>query len=99
MTDMTPRQRWMALLAHRPTDRVPTDYQATSEVTARLLRDLDCPTEDALWRKLHVDKRKYVESKWRLPHHPDDPKSLQSYAFGYGYIKALIQAVNSEVRG
>jgi mannonate dehydratase len=34
-----------------------------------------------------------------MPQHPDDPKSLQSYAFGYGYIKALIQAVNSEVAG
>lgn len=32
-----------------------------------------------------------------MPHHPDDPGSLQSYAFGYGYIKALMQAVNSEV--
>ncbi len=32
-----------------------------------------------------------------MPHHPDDPGSLQSYAFGYGYIKALIQAVNAEV--
>jgi len=34
-----------------------------------------------------------------MPHHPDDPGSLQSFAFGYGYIKALIQAVNSEVEG
>jgi mannonate dehydratase len=34
-----------------------------------------------------------------MPHHPDDPGSLQSFAFGYGYLKALIQAVNSEVRG
>ena len=34
-----------------------------------------------------------------MPRHPDDMGSLQSYAFGYGYIKALIQAVNSEVRG
>ena len=34
-----------------------------------------------------------------MPRHPDDPKSLQSFAFGYGYIKALIQAVNSEVSG
>ena len=34
-----------------------------------------------------------------MPHHPADPGSLQSFAFGYGYIKALIQAVNSEVRG
>jgi mannonate dehydratase len=34
-----------------------------------------------------------------VPHHPDDPAGLQAFAFGYGYIKALIQAVNSEVRG
>jgi mannonate dehydratase len=33
-----------------------------------------------------------------MPDHPDDPGRLQSYAFGYGYIHALIQAVNSEVR-
>ena len=32
-----------------------------------------------------------------LPLHPDDPGSLQSYAFGYGYIRAVIQAVNTEV--
>ena len=32
-----------------------------------------------------------------LPPHPDDPKGLQSHAFGFGYIAALIQAVNSEV--
>ncbi len=34
-----------------------------------------------------------------MPHHAEDPGSLQSFAFGYGYVKALIQAVNSEVRG
>ncbi|MCL4402330.1 MAG: mannonate dehydratase [Acidobacteria bacterium] len=32
-----------------------------------------------------------------MPHHPGDAGGLQSFAFGYGYIKALIQAVNSEV--
>lgn len=32
-----------------------------------------------------------------MPRHADDPKSLQSFAFGYGYLKALIQSVNSEV--
>lgn len=31
-----------------------------------------------------------------MPRHPGDPGGLQSFAFGYGYIKALIQAVNSE---
>jgi mannonate dehydratase len=33
-----------------------------------------------------------------MPRHPDDAGGLQSFAFGYGYIKALIQSVNSEVR-
>lgn len=32
-----------------------------------------------------------------MPRHPDDPGGLQAFAFGYGYVKALIQAVNSEV--
>lgn len=32
-----------------------------------------------------------------MPSHPDDPGKLQAFAFGYGYIKALIQTVNSEV--
>jgi mannonate dehydratase len=31
-----------------------------------------------------------------MPTHPDDPGKLQAYAFGYGYIKALIHTVNSE---
>jgi mannonate dehydratase len=31
-----------------------------------------------------------------MPHHPDDERGLQAFAFGYGYLKALIQAVNSE---
>ncbi|HUQ93944.1 MAG TPA: hypothetical protein VM120_19855 [Bryobacteraceae bacterium] len=32
-----------------------------------------------------------------MPHHSDDPGGLQAFAFGYGYLKALIQVVNSEV--
>ncbi len=32
-----------------------------------------------------------------MPRHPDDPDGLQAFAFGYGYLTALIQAVNSEV--
>ena len=34
-----------------------------------------------------------------MPRHPDDRGGLQAFAFGYGYIQALIQAVNSEVAG
>jgi uroporphyrinogen decarboxylase len=72
---MTPRQRWLALLDRRVPDRIPVDYQATPEVTERLLGDLGCPDEASLWRRLHVDKRKMVEPAWRLPHHPDDPRA------------------------
>jgi mannonate dehydratase len=32
-----------------------------------------------------------------MPHHHDDPGGLQAFAFGYGYLHALIQSVNSEV--
>jgi len=32
-----------------------------------------------------------------MPSHSDDPGKLQAYAFGYGYINALIHCVNSEV--
>ena len=32
-----------------------------------------------------------------MPKHPDDPGGFQAYAYGYGYIKGLIQAVSSEV--
>ena len=31
-----------------------------------------------------------------MPQHPDDPKNWQGFAFGYGYIKALIQAANAD---
>jgi len=32
-----------------------------------------------------------------MPKHPADPGGLQAFAMGYGYIQALIQAVNNEV--
>jgi uroporphyrinogen decarboxylase len=64
---MTLRQRWVALLEGRRADRIPTDYQATAEVTQRLLRDLGCDDEDALWRRLHVDKRMEVSPRLKRP--------------------------------
>jgi mannonate dehydratase len=34
-----------------------------------------------------------------VPASPGDPGKLQGYAFAYGYIKALINAANSEATG
>ena len=53
---MTPRARWHAVLAGKQPDRIPCDYAATPEVTARLLRDLGCGSERELWERLGVDK-------------------------------------------
>lgn len=83
--EMTPRQRWLALLAGKAADRIPTDYQATAEVTHRVLNDLDCPDEESLRKKLHIDGRRFVEPKWKRPHHPDDP---QADLWGIRYRKA-----------
>jgi hypothetical protein len=33
-----------------------------------------------------------------MPSHPDDPGGFQAFAFGHGYIRALIQAVNGGVQ-
>ncbi len=82
---MTPRERWLALLAGRQADCIPTDYQATSEVTARLLGELDCPDEESLYRKLQIDARRFVSAPWKLPHHPHDP---QADMWGVRYRKA-----------
>ena len=61
---MTPRQRWLALFECRQPDRIPTDYQATPEVTARLLDELGCGDEEGLWKRLKIDRRKEVIPPW-----------------------------------
>ena len=48
----------------------------------RALRDVEYP---------------YMVMPDHMPQHPDDRGSYQAFAFSYGYIKALIQAVNNEV--
>jgi uroporphyrinogen decarboxylase len=82
---MTPRQRWLALLEGRSADRIPTDYQATPEVTARLLCELGCPDEESLWRTLYIDRRRFVEPRCKRTHHPEDP---EADLWGVRYRKA-----------
>ena len=72
---MTPRQRWLALLKREKPDRVPTDYWATPEVTARLLGDLGCRDEDALFERLHIDRPRFLWVPPTVQHHPDDPQA------------------------
>lgn len=57
---MTPRERWLAVLAGDKPDRVPCDYWGTAEITERLRRDLGCAGEGELWQRLGVDKCIYL---------------------------------------
>lgn len=74
---MTPKERWVAVLSGSSADRAPRDYWGTGEITARLLADLDCPDERALWKRLNVDKLIHLaprhprsrESTWHLQSH------------------------------
>jgi uroporphyrinogen decarboxylase len=72
---MTPRQRWTALLEEKRPDHIPSDYQATEEVTQRLLRDLQCADLESFYEMLQIDARRFPQPRWKLPHHPDDPQA------------------------
>ncbi len=53
---LTPRDRWLALFAGETSDHVLSDYWGTAEVTNRLLKELGCASERALWERLGIDK-------------------------------------------
>jgi mannonate dehydratase len=50
----------------------------------------------AVLRTLHAVGYQYMVMPDHMPTHPDDPGGHQAFAYGYGYIKALIQAVGTE---
>lgn len=55
LDQMTPRERWLAVLNRQPFDRVPLDYRATPEATAKLLAYLECDSFSQVREKLHLD--------------------------------------------
>ena len=68
---MTPRERWLAVLHHRKPDRVPMDYWATDEATAKLMKHLGCGDSDDLFRRLHIDKPVTVGPRYIGPPLPE----------------------------
>ncbi|MEZ0537462.1 uroporphyrinogen decarboxylase family protein [Caldicellulosiruptoraceae bacterium PP1] len=53
---MTPKERWEAVLQRKKPDRLPMDYWATPEVTDKLMKHLNCNSEQELYKRLHIDK-------------------------------------------
>jgi uroporphyrinogen decarboxylase len=64
---MSPKERWLAVLNRRTPDRLPMDYQATDEMTAKLLAYLGCPDRWTLFEKLDIDKLFSVEPAYIGP--------------------------------
>ena len=63
---MTPRERWLAVLQRKQPDRVPMDYWATGEATAKLLKYLGCDF-DTMLRRLHIDRPAFTDPKYIGP--------------------------------
>ncbi|GAH79802.1 unnamed protein product, partial [marine sediment metagenome] len=47
---------WEAILKGQKPDRLPMDYWATAEAKEKLMRYLNCSSEEELYKKLHIDK-------------------------------------------
>jgi uroporphyrinogen decarboxylase len=67
---MTARERWEAVLRHEPPDRLPMDYWATSEASAKLVRHLACRDLGEALQRLHVDTLLALRPRYVGPPHP-----------------------------
>lgn len=77
---MTPRERWLAVLRREPFDRFPLDYRATPEMTARLLKYLGVANWAQAREHLHIDPVLSVAGRYVGPTLPQDED-----VFGVGY--------------
>ncbi|TEU08041.1 MAG: uroporphyrinogen-III decarboxylase-like protein [Anaerolineales bacterium] len=71
---MTPRERWLAVLGREKPDRVPMDYWTTDEARDKLMRHLGVSDEQAMLKRLHIDRPITVAPRYvgpPLPPHED----------------------------
>ena len=83
---MTSRERWLAVLTRQTPDRVPMDYWATEEMSAKLVRALGCTDLEEALAQLHVDRPLTVGSVYVGPPVPEgyDVFGLQYREVDYG---------------
>ncbi len=75
--NMTPRERWLALLNRQDYDRVPLTYRATAEFTEKLLAFMGCDTYEQARDRLHIDPVVNVGPRYIGP-----PLEPETDAFG-----------------
>jgi len=69
--NMTPRERWLAVLRRQKPDRVPMDYWATGEASEKLRKHLGCANDQELFARLHIDAPLTVGPKYVGPKPPE----------------------------
>ncbi len=91
--EMTPKQRWLAVLNRQPTDRVPTDYWATAEADQKLKAYLGCETLDELCEILHIDQLMKVGGRYIGPELADGEDvfgcRFQDVEYGTGHYREI----------
>ena len=93
---LTPKERWLAILAGEKPDRLPMDYWATEEATARVMKHLGCEDEWALYARLHIDRPVTVTPAYTGP--PLEPDgdmygcryTMISYSGGAGAYRECV---------
>ncbi len=77
---MTPRERWLAVLNREPFDRFPLDYRATPEVNVQLVEHMGAADMAEVRERLHIDPVMGVGGRYVGPEYPPDED-----VFGVGY--------------
>lgn len=77
---MTPRERWLAVLNRESFDRFPLDYRATPEMTAKLLEYMGAQDWTEARERLHIDPVMGVGGRYVGPTLAQDED-----VFGVGY--------------
>ena len=93
----TPRERWLALFNRESPDRLPTDYWATAEFHEKLKKALDLEENEALWRRLGIDRPLTITPRQvRNFNHPESPEAnpwgvrVATVKYGTGeYVETL----------
>lgn len=81
---MAPRERVLAAIERRSTDRAPTDFAAKDTVMARLKRRLDLPSDEAVLTALGIDMRRVPGTDlWNTAIAVEDGRNVN--VFGYAW--------------
>jgi uroporphyrinogen decarboxylase len=65
--NMTPRERWLAVLNRERPDRLPMDYWATEEATQQVMEHLGCSDRWEMFERLHIDRPITVSPRYVGP--------------------------------